>query len=340
MRSVRVVAALVAVALVAVGCAQGDGSRWNANLPGSVTAAAVSVGDAPATRYHGSMDGASGKIAFDLSITHHGDGYGKLSGPFTAEVMTIDGELYVKGDQAYWQAEDAENAAAYANQWVHADEIGGGFDMSLFSPNGLANTVESAAAAIDPTDMRTAPEVDVDGRKALRIEGPDTTFYITPEAPHQLLRVEGSVANADKVLLDLVALGIDAATKLFDQLTALAKQPVYDSDVDVSFVDRKFGACALTCQVVATVRNNSQRATVYPHMVVTIHADGQARGSCTVDFAAIAPGASGSGSCVVSSAGWQAWYRWARRTPGNHPYQAQFVVTVRATITVTPKQPK
>lgn len=339
MRSVRVVAALVAVALVAVGCAAGGGPQWNANLPGSVAAAAVSLDEDPATRYQGTVDGESGKIEFDVSVTRHGDGYGKLSGPYTAEVMTIDGELYIKADQAYWQAEDSAKAALYANQWVHGEEVGGGFDMSLFSPDGLADAVESAVAAIDPQKLRTAPETKIEGKEALRIEGPDATFYITKKTPHRLLRVEGSVADSDKVAFDLEGLTEDDAAKLFDQLTELAKQPVHDPDVSVSFVDRKFGTCTVTCQVIATVRNNSSEATVYPRMVVTIHADGQARGTCSADFAAIQPGGTGTATCVVSAAAWQAWYRWAKRTPGYHRWEARFEVTVRATVTGTPKRP-
>lgn len=339
MRSVRVAAALLAAALVAAGCTRADAAPWNANLPGSVIAAAVNVGEDPATRYHGSLDGDDGKIEFDLSITNQGEGYGTLSGPFTAEVMTIDGELYIKADQKYWATEDSEKVAAYANQWVKAEQMGGGFDMSLFSPEGLDGAVEAATASIDPQKIRTAPEASVGGKKALKIEGSGATFYITSETPHRLLRVEGSISDMNGVAFDLEGLSDEDARKVYDQLTTLAKQPVHDPDASVSFVDRKFGACAVTCQVIATLRNDSRDATVYPRMVVTIHADGQARGSCTVDIPAIAPGGVRTGSCVVTSAGWQAWYRWAKRTPGYHRWEAQFQVTVRANVTATPKQP-
>ena len=138
-------------------------------------------------------------IQLDLSMDTTGqcEGSMQLQGG-TADLLSVDGDVYIKGDEAFWTATAGEQAetvlAVLDDRW--AKQAGTGGFGSFCDLDSLLSSFEDdegsdAEEAKDPT---VGDVVEYDGQQALQLvteqDSGTTTVWVAAEGAHYILRME------------------------------------------------------------------------------------------------------------------------------------------------------
>ncbi|MEU6041092.1 hypothetical protein ABZ801_37450 [Actinomadura sp. NPDC047616] len=344
-RTVRVVAGCVgAVVLLAGGATafvlvSGDEEsqkksepKADAPVAGWAVRAGRDMRALPGVQYDGTLRGEAGQSArVRLKVTRSGAATGRLAvGGRQFDVVAVGGATYVKADTAFWRryGADSTHPENYAGRWSKAPESMPGLDVAdVLAPESIAKAVAKASG-------RASTE-DVGGTPAYRVKTPKADYFISRSAPHRLLRVQVA-GNGDPALtVTRLAQMAPVFTELRPRVAALVGAP--DPTVrfragKLTFVNCNENVSGCTVSVPATMTvpesgpvPDGTRAALR----ATITAAGRTLGGCT-GSGAVPANRSIVLRCTVRSAGWRAWMRQARDTPGEHAYEAQARVVGQA----------
>jgi hypothetical protein len=283
-------------------------------------------------QYDGALRGEAGQSArLRLKVTRSGAATGRLSlGGRQFDVVTVGGDTYIKADTAFWRryGTDSAHPENYAGRWSKAPESMPGLDVAnVLAPESIARALVKASGK--------ASLENVGGTPVYRVKTPKADYLVTRSAPYRLLRVQ--VAGNGDPALSVTRLTQPAP--VFTELRPRVAALVGAADPSVRFragkltflnCNENVSGCTVSVPATMTVPESGPvpqgaRAALR----ATITADGRTLGSCT-GSGAVPANRSLVLRCTVRSAGWRAWMRQARDTPGEHAYEAQARVVGQA----------
>lgn len=150
----------------------------------------------------GDLTSGSQKADLELSGTLDGsNSRAKVSmGEGTIDLLTVDDVAYMKADKAFFEAAAGAEAAKMlesvsGDKWISTKDASqfGDFKIgSLLESMGTGELESAEAAKITDKSL-----TELDGVKAFKYTGSDTTFWIAAEGEPHLLQVEGTGSAAD-----------------------------------------------------------------------------------------------------------------------------------------------
>jgi hypothetical protein len=140
------------------------------------------------------------QIAMDLSMDTDGQCTGSVDMKGgTAQIMSVGGDVYLKGDADFWKATAGDQAdtilSVLDDRW--AKQSGTGGFGSFCDLDGLLSSFDDqgsdASNAPDPT---IGDVVDYEGQQALQLvteqASGTTTVWVAAETPHYILKMENA----------------------------------------------------------------------------------------------------------------------------------------------------
>ncbi|MFN8195535.1 MAG: hypothetical protein U0R80_14790 [Nocardioidaceae bacterium] len=118
----------------------------------------------------------------------------------TAQIMSVGGDLYMKGDEDFWKATAGDQAdaviALIGDRW--AKQAGTGGFGSFCDLDGLLSSFEDDGS--DSEDPTVGDVEDLDGQQAVKLSskdssGDDVAVWVSAEDPHYILKLETSSAS-------------------------------------------------------------------------------------------------------------------------------------------------
>jgi hypothetical protein len=297
----------------------------------ATTAALAGFSEAAAVRYQGELTGSDGSaFTVDLTATSSGEVFGNITVEgLGAAIVVLDKTLFLKGAPEFWSAMAARfgvtssDGAALGNRWVKLPTVLLGVEFGdIFTPDVVAQT---AGKVTKDAGKELAPTGDV-----LEVTVSGGTVSLAKDAPHPVLAIAlDEIGSAENTKAKNVKVMVtDASTtigKTYTDLAAQAKNELgtaVDALTSISQGNNRFDACAAaSCTLAVDVTNPSKRA-VRVHLRADWTGDNAPLGTCEQVSEPVAPGASATMSCAITSPGWVSFFQKANTVPGTHPYGA------------------
>ncbi|MFP8940504.1 hypothetical protein ACLIYM_03570 [Streptomyces fenghuangensis] len=155
-------------------------------------------------------DDGDGRMTIDLALAGDGDCTGTMTiGEGTAEVLSADGRMYMKGDESFWESQSdggpGEDMAVemLSERWVRTDDGGSGTGPGGFCDlDGLLEDMESGGSG----ETGKREPVDLDGREVIPLvqeddgEGTTTAYVANDDDRPYLLRMENEGSDEPGVM--------------------------------------------------------------------------------------------------------------------------------------------
>jgi hypothetical protein len=156
-------------------------------------------------------DIASGdqQIGLDLALDTDGTCVGTMTiGDGTAQIMSVDGSSYLKGDTAFWESSGGEGSGKVmeemvGDRWAKLPGGQGGFE-SFCDLDGLLD--EFGGSDASSATVEKGEEGEVDGQPALKLtsdeDGGTTSLWVaTSGEDHFILKIERSGNDGGDITL-------------------------------------------------------------------------------------------------------------------------------------------
>jgi len=194
MTTLRAGLAVGAAAVLLAGCGSGD--DFAKQDPQDIAKAAASdMKDLESLHMAGFVTTDGQKLGVDLLVTTSGDCKGSFTaGEGRAQILSADGQAYMKPDKAFWEAQAPSQAdqieALVGDKWV-AIPSGSGLEQ-VCDLDGLLKSFDED----DPTNKPTAAAADtVDGQDAIKLSGKDSdgtpvSAWVASDSPHYILKIQ------------------------------------------------------------------------------------------------------------------------------------------------------
>lgn len=202
MNRIGLAAGAIGALVVLTSCGGGDDSK-NDFADGSASEIAKSfstdMGSLKSVHIAGTVTGDSGEIELDLALNTDSDCEGDITiSGGTAQLLSLDGDAWMKPDEAFWRAASPETAdqiiATVGDKWVVVPPSAA--DLTTVCDLGA---VLDSLLDEDNKDFTKAGTEEVDGQSAVKLTRPDTddpdattTSWIAVEGKHYLLKFEKS----------------------------------------------------------------------------------------------------------------------------------------------------
>ena len=302
---------------------------------GEATAAALaSFAEAAAVHYQGDLVAADGaKLTVDVTGTGTGEVFGNVTVQgLAATIAVVDKTLFLKGAPEFWAAMAARfgvtsgDGTALGNRWVRLPTALLGVEFGdVFNPDVVAQTAGKVTkgAKDDLTKAKTsgqAYEITVNG--GVVSLGKEGAHGVT----HLNIDEIGTTENtkAKNVSVDVTDVSATIG-KIYTDLAAQAKGDfgtAVDALTSITQGGNRFDACgAQSCTLIVDVTNPAKKA-VRVHLKADWTGDNAPLGSCEQISDPLAPGASASLSCAITTPQWASFYQRANSVAGTHPYGA------------------
>ena len=144
---------------------------------------------------NGELTNDGQKLSLDMSVTTSGDCEGTIGlDQGTAQLLSVDGQSWMKPDEGFWQSFAGDQAAAVmqavGDRWVVMPEEEGGFTDLCDLDSLLEEMGED-----DGDKMEVGETEDVDGQEAVMIdtesdEGDPLTVWVAVDDPHYVLKMQ------------------------------------------------------------------------------------------------------------------------------------------------------
>jgi hypothetical protein len=303
----------------------------------ATAAALTNFAESAATRYQGALTASDGSaFTVDVTATSSGEVFGTITVEgLGASIVVLDKTLFLKGAPDFWAAMAARfgvssgDGTALGNRWVKLPTVLLGIEFAdIFTPDVVSQAAGEATEGADaalPTKTKAVGAV-----QAIEVPVTGGTVYLAKDAPHGVVNVAldeiGSAENTKARDLSVGVTDVSATVnKIYTDLAAQAKNELgtaVDALTTITQGGNRFDACgAPSCTLVVDITNPSKRA-VRVHLKADWKGDDAPLGSCEQTVGPVAPGASASMSCAITSAEWVSFYQRANSVPGTHPYGA------------------
>ncbi|MEO3785691.1 hypothetical protein ABGB12_20370 [Actinocorallia sp. B10E7] len=323
--SVALVLVLAVVLLVVAGN-KGEEEKEKALTPQQKSSQAVTkLNSLPGLRYVGIYDASGTSVQADLSVTRVGTASGTLtvSGD-VIDAMLLDGDLYVKAPAAFWQVqpEIGEDAVGdFAGKWAKAPGSLRSFDIrKLLVPAALGQALQQAKPLVPPSGAPTAEPVA--GRRAIAFEGLEAQYYVSDDAPYQLVKIKAGGSQAFD--FDVTELTADSIGTLYTELkdkvrNGLAGALDPAAEIKAAATATRSDCDARGCTIKRKFDNTGPTATVtYVARIWRDKAGDKELGECTKAQSLRA--GSTTLECRVTSGGWKSWVRGLKPGSTNNPF--------------------
>jgi hypothetical protein len=342
-RRTRLIAVLAAGLLGLTACTnEVPGSASGVEI-GPLTTAEATAGalsgfaEAAAVHYQGELVSSDGaKLTVDVTATSGGEVFGGITvDGLGASIVVLDKTLFLKGAPEFWAAMAARfgvtsgDGTALGNRWVKLPTVLLGVELAdIFTPELVART---AGKAVRNTDKElTTTTTKVGAVPALEVPVDGGTVYLAKDAPHGVVSLTvdeiGTTENTKAKDMKVAVTDVSAnVNQIYTDLSNQAKNELstaVDALTSITQGGNRFDACgAASCTIAVDVTNPSKKA-VRVHLKADWTGDNAPLGSCEQVSGPLAPGASLSMSCAVTSPQWASFYQRANSVPGTHPYGA------------------
>jgi len=188
------VAGIAAAALLA-GC--GGNGFADQSSDEIVKAAKADMGDLTSVKVSGELTSSGQQISLDLQTGTGGNCTGTIGiGDGSAELLGVDGQIWMKPDEAFWRANGGDSAdqliALVGDKWVVLPSTDQSFtqfcDVNQLLDQMLKSTDDGSTYAKKGTTT-------VDGDDVVKIENTDpkdgtSMGYVLTDDPHYLVKIE------------------------------------------------------------------------------------------------------------------------------------------------------
>jgi hypothetical protein len=147
-------------------------------------------------RLDGTMNQGGEELTFEMAVSTSGDCEGSIGVQGgKAEILSVDGQSWMRPDEAFWKASAGESAAMITglvgDKWVVLSGDDGDF-AELCDLDELLSDMGDDEDAADPTTEGTE---ELDGTEAVKVasetdEGDPVTVWVAVDEPHHLLKME------------------------------------------------------------------------------------------------------------------------------------------------------
>jgi hypothetical protein len=340
----RLVAALAAGLLVLTACTnEVTGSASGVEIGPLTTeeataAALASLAEAAAVRYQGELVASDGaKLTVDVTATSTGEVAGNITVQgLASSIVVVDKTLFLKGAPEFWAAMAARfgvtsgDGTALGNRWVKLPTVLLGVEFGdIFTPDVVSQTAGKPTKGAKDELTKTKTTAVAAGQ-SYRVTTGGGEVFLNQDGAHGVTHLNldeiGTAENtkAKDVSVDVTDVSANIA-KSYTDLATLAKNELgmaVDALTSITQGGNSFDPCgAQSCTLVVNVTNPAKKA-VRVHLRADWTGDNAPLGTCEQVSGPLAPGASASMSCAVSSAEWVSFYQRANSVPGTHPYGA------------------
>jgi hypothetical protein len=302
----------------------------------ATAAALAGFAEAAAVRYQGTLKASDGaELTVDMTATSGGEVFGTVTMGLPASIVVLDKTLFLKGSPEFWAAMasrfgvTSSDGTALGNRWVKLPTVLLGVDFAdIFTPDVVAQTAGKAAK--DADKELTTKTATVGAVQALEVPVDGGTVYLAKDAPHGVVSIAlDEIGTAENTKAKDVAVSVlDASSnvnKIYTDLAGVAKNELVvaiDALTSINQGNNRFDACgAPSCTIAVDVTNPSKKA-VKVHLKADWTGDNAPLGSCEQVSEPIAPGASATMSCAITTPEWMNFFQRANSVPGTHPYGA------------------
>jgi hypothetical protein len=297
----------------------------------ATTAALASFAEAAAVRYQGSLTASDGsEFTVDLTATSGGEVFGPITVEgLGASIVVLDKTLFLKGAPEFWSAMAARfgvtsgDGTALGNRWVKLPTVLLGVEFAdIFTPDVVAQTAGKVTKDGGKELARTS-----DGA-AVTVSG--GTVQLASYAPFPVVSFAlDEIGSAENTKAENVKVTVtDASANINTIYTDLATQAknelgtAVDALTSINQGNNRFDACgAASCTLAVDVTNPSKKP-VRVHLRADWTGDNAPLGTCEQVSEPVAPGASATMSCAITSPEWVSFFQRANSVPGTHPYGA------------------
>ncbi|MCW2939590.1 MAG: hypothetical protein JWN00_2575 [Actinomycetia bacterium] len=264
-------------------------------------------------KYHGTVTSGSDNLAGDFAVTSGGRASASVTwGTSSIQLISLDGNVFVKGDQSFWSPLTKYNPKSDGNpvdgtRW-------GRLPSALLTFDFKQNLTPALLAA----QLRRVTKTSIVGKPAtvngtMKIITAAGTYYVTTGTAPRLVRVEST--GLPSYSLD-VAETPDATADLRTDVAALKDS--FDPGVDSLKADPK-GTCSSSgCDVSATISAaRGSRASIPITVFFWVTYDsvtGSRAGACNSSVE-VTSDASVKASCRVSASGLGSRTAWVHLVP-------------------------
>jgi len=309
------VALVLVLAVVLIVVAGKDDEKTVSLTPQQKSSQVVSkLNSLPGLRYTGTYAASGTSIQADLSVTRAGTAAGTLTvGGDVVDAMLLDGDLYVKAPAAFWRGQrevGSESVEDFADKWAKAPTSLRGFDIRrLLVPAAVGQALQQASPLVPPSGAPTAEPVS--GRPALAFEGAEARYYVSDNAPYQLVKLKAS--GAEIFDFDVAELTADSVGTLYTELKDKVRDGLAGALDPASGITPALQATNADCNssgctVKRKVDNSGPTATVTYLAKIWSDKDGKKElGRCT-KTQSVRRGSS-TLECRITSDGWKKWVR-------------------------------
>lgn len=153
---------------------------------------------AKSMRIKGSLEQGEGELTLDLHADTDGNCAGTMGqGGTEAQILSIDGESYLKADKAFWEAQAGAQAsqiiALLGDKWAKMPSGGEQFAEFCDLDNFLEDLVEDTESG-DGEKLTKGETKDIDGQEALELvkkeDDGTTRAWVATEDKHYFLEIE------------------------------------------------------------------------------------------------------------------------------------------------------
>jgi hypothetical protein len=303
----------------------------------ATAAALTSFAEAAAVRYQGALTASDGSdLTVDVTATSSSEVFGTVTvSGLGASIVVLDKALFMKGAPEFWSALAARfgvastDGSALGNRWVKLPTVLLGIEFAdVFTPDVVAQTAGKASKDADkelPTKTAKVGSVD-----ALEVPVDGGTVYLAKDAPHGVVSITldeiGATENTKARDVNVMVTDQSANIgKIYTDLAAQAKNELgtaIDALTSITQGGNRFDACgAPSCTIAVDVTNPSKKP-VKVHLKADWTGDNAPLGSCEQVSEPLAPGASATMSCAITTPEWVSFFQRANSIPGSHPYGA------------------
>jgi hypothetical protein len=266
---------------------------------------------------------------------------GEVTGNITVQglassIVVVDKTLFLKGAPEFWAAMAARfgvtsgDGTALGNRWVKLPTVLLGVEFGdIFTPDVVSQTAGKPTKGAKDELTKTKTTAVAAGQ-SYRVTTGGGEVFLNQDGAHGVTHLNldeiGTAENtkAKDVSVDVTDVSANIA-KSYTDLATQAKNELgiaVDALTSITQGGNSFDPCgAQSCTLVVNVTNPAKKA-VRVHLRADWTGDNAPLGTCEQVSDPLAPGASASMSCAVSSAEWVSFYQRANSVPGTHPYGA------------------
>lgn len=192
----RIGLAVAGIGAIAVLTACGGSDFADGSAEDIVKSAKSDMGDLKAVKVAGSISSGGEQIDLELQTDSDGNCTGSIGlGGGSAEILGVDGETWMKPDEAFWSSFAGDSAdqvmAAVGDKWVAIPAESESFnqfcDLDTLLDQLLKDDNTESTYSKSGTD-------EVDGEDVVKVDneenGETSTGYVLVDDPHYLVKVE------------------------------------------------------------------------------------------------------------------------------------------------------